>query len=231
MSAPDGGVTGSAASRRGRQRLAAVGLAVGAAVLWLSSRLTWIDVDIFDDKSGAQAVQMTGARWSTELTALALVIAAAAIAVVVLSRPWRRVVGAVAAVAAAYASWPAVAMLSGGPDHASVRAILTSGREAAASSSSSADVAHMSDWAEITATHVSAVGPVCTVLGAVVAVIAAVLVVMHPGEDSAGANKYERAQTRREKLEADLDLAPDSGRVMWDALDADLDPTQRPQHP
>ena len=41
-------------------------------------------------------------------------------------------------------------------------------------------------------------------------------------------NKYEQETVRREKIRDDLESQPDSGRVMWDALDADIDPTEDP---
>ena len=48
---------------------------------------------------------------------------------------------------------------------------------------------------------------------------------MRPGVDSAKLNKYETEAVRREKLGEDLEARPDSGRVMWDALDSGIDPT------
>jgi len=46
-----------------------------------------------------------------------------------------------------------------------------------------------------------------------------------PGRDAVTVNKYEKASQRREKIEHDLEAEPDSGRVLWDAIDADMDPT------
>jgi len=42
-------------------------------------------------------------------------------------------------------------------------------------------------------------------------------------------NKYEKDAVRRDRIHEDLDAQPDSGRVMWDALDADIDPTDAMQ--
>nr|WP_237559103.1 Trp biosynthesis-associated membrane protein [Corynebacterium renale] len=51
-----------------------------------------------------------------------------------------------------------------------------------------------------------------------------------PGVDAVG-TKYERATTRKEKALDDLQREPDSGRTLWDALDADIDPTEQyPRH-
>ena len=48
---------------------------------------------------------------------------------------------------------------------------------------------------------------------------------MRPGTDLVAANKYERKAAREDKIERDLAESPDSGRVLWDALDADIDPS------
>jgi uncharacterized membrane protein (TIGR02234 family) len=61
--------------------------------------------------------------------------------------------------------------------------------------------------------------------GAAVALFGGVLLAMKPGTDSAKLNRYERKQDRAAKISRDLEAEPDSGRVMWDALDADIDPT------
>ena len=50
---------------------------------------------------------------------------------------------------------------------------------------------------------------------------------LRPGEDTATKNKYEKASQRREKIEQDLQDEPESGRVLWDAIDADIDPTDQ----
>ena len=48
----------------------------------------------------------------------------------------------------------------------------------------------------------------------------------NPGVDKAKASsKYETPAARQAKLEEDLETSSDSGRVMWDALDSDIDPT------
>ena len=52
-----------------------------------------------------------------------------------------------------------------------------------------------------------------------------VLLVARPGEDSPRQNKYEKETVRREKVREDLEEDPQSGRVLWDAISADIDPT------
>ena len=48
----------------------------------------------------------------------------------------------------------------------------------------------------------------------------------NPGEDKTKvSSKYETPAARQAKLGEDLETSADSGRVMWDALDSDIDPT------
>ena len=91
-------------------------VAVGAGVLWVSSRLTWINVTASDDKSGESTQPLVGATWSTEIMALSLLLLAGFVASLVLRKTGRRVVGIVCAVAAAAASWAPLGLLAGEPD-------------------------------------------------------------------------------------------------------------------
>lgn len=85
----------------GRKIVSALAIGLGGIVLWGSSRMPWLHVEAFDDKSGAKQVDMLGATWSTETTAVALVLIAACAAILVLRRAGRRFVAVVSAVAAA----------------------------------------------------------------------------------------------------------------------------------
>ena len=102
-------------------------VAVGAGVLWVSSRLTWINVTASDDKSGESTQPLVGATWSTEIMALSLLLLAGFVASLVLRKTGRRVVGIVCAVAAAAASWAPLGLLAGEPDPARAKSLLTSG--------------------------------------------------------------------------------------------------------
>ena len=196
-------------------------VAVGAGVLWVSSRLTWINVTASDDKSGESTQPLVGATWSTEIMALSLLLLAGFVASLVLRKTGRRVVGIVCAVAAAAASWAPLGLLAGEPDPARAKSLLTSG---VATQNSSAPTT-LSDWAQVTDLHVNALGPSLALLGCAVALMGGIVVAMRPGEDTPKRNQYETKAARREKLEEDLADAPESGRVMWDALDEGIDPT------
>lgn len=204
-----------------RSRIATLLIGLGALVLWIGSRFTWLTVDTFDDKSGAATLGIPGATWSTEATAVVLLLLAACVAGFALRRTGRRIVGAVSALAAVGASWQPLVLLAGQPDPERARTILTSG---AASQRADAEVL-ISEWAEVTNLSVGVTGPVLALLGCAIALFGGVLLAVRPGVDSAQRNKYERKQDREAKIAEDLEETPDSGRVMWDALDADIDPT------
>ncbi|WP_257158488.1 TIGR02234 family membrane protein [Corynebacterium cystitidis] len=215
--------TASQTPSKGWSRLGALGLGIGAIIMWIGSRMPWIDVAYQDDKSGPGSIALSGSSWSTEITAVILVLLAGMIAAFVVRRWGRRIIGVIGALAAFGVVVSPIAVLLGNPDAERAKLLLTSG---AASQRSNAPVT-IAEWAEITGISVQAVGPIVATLGALVAVAAGIGLALKPGGDSPKMNKYETATMRREKLEDDLDSTPDSGRVMWDALDADIDPTDR----
>lgn len=206
-------------------RIAALLLGLGAAVLWGASRFTWVTAEVFDDKSGVSVLGIPGGTWSTELSAVALLLAAACVAGFALRRLGRRVVGAVAALAALGASWAPLNLLAsaGDPDPARARQLLgsTAGTQQVNAPNT------ITEWAVVTATTLEATGPVLALLGCALALFGGILLAVRPGPDSPRMNKYERKQGREAKLAEDLRSTPDSGRVMWDALDADIDPTDQ----
>lgn len=195
-------------------RIAALLLAVSAAVLWAASRMAWITVDTFDDKSGDATNVIIGGLWSTEQTAVAMLLLAGSIAGFALRRVGRRVVGVISALAGIGVSWAPLGLLAGEPDPQRAHQLLSTGEEA-----------KIAAWAEIANLDVNSAGPALAMFGAAVALFGGVLLAMKPGTDSAKLNRYERKQDRAAKISRDLEAEPDSGRVMWDALDADIDPT------
>ena len=209
------------------KRLARVGallMGAGALVLWLASRATWMTVEYGDDRTGSGAVDVNGATWSTEVTAVVLLLLAATVAALALRRWGRRIVGAVGAVAALAVVVPPVSLLAGTPDPERAKALLTYGGEEMTIGSTTGQAA-IPEWASISSIDVAALGPVAGVIGALLACAGGLLLAFRPGGDAATVNKYEKASQRREKIEQDLEAEPDSGRVLWDAIDADLDPT------
>ncbi|MFS0216544.1 TIGR02234 family membrane protein [Corynebacterium striatum] len=203
------------------RRIGPLLIAVGAILLWLSSRMTWAIASVEDDKSGFSIVDMIGSFWSLELIALTLVLLVGAVAGAALRRTARRVVAAVCAVAAAAVAWNPVSLLTYGADAARAQELLRVG----SSDENAVNGAQISDWAIVIGTEVSKGGPVIAIIGAAVALFGAVLLVRKPGVDKPRSTKYETPAARQEMIAEELETTTDSGRVMWDALDNDIDPT------
>ncbi|MCH6196740.1 TIGR02234 family membrane protein [Corynebacterium mastitidis] len=205
-----------------------MGLALAGAVEWASSRMTWISVEAFDDKSGAATASVTGGTWSTELTAVALLLCAGCVAGLALRRVGRRAVGAACAAAGAALAWVPVQALVRGADAQRVHSLLSSAPEGGAGTATGGHgtAAGLSEWAEISAVTIHYAGPALSVAGAALALVAGLVLALRPGADAATMNRYERKESRAQRLRHDLEAAPDSGRVLWDALDADIDPTE-----
>lgn len=202
-------------------RVSALLLGVAAACLWGASRMDWVVADTADDLAGGRSIAISGGQWSMEITALTLVILAGCVAGLALRRLGRRVVGVLCALAAVGASWSGLSMLAGTPDPEHARNVL----RAAANNETAVNAEGISEWANVVAVHPQTAGPVVSLLACAVVLFAGVLLAMRPGEDSARLNKYERQAAREEKIERELEESPDSGRVLWDAIDADIDPS------
>ena len=204
------------------RRLGPLLIAVGAIVLWLSSRATWVVAASEDDKTGSAANDIIGSAWSLEIMALTLVLVAGAVAGLALRRIGRRVVGIICALAAAASAWTPVSLLTAGADVERAQKIL----QGASANKNAVDSAQISQWATVVSTEVHAWGPILALVGAAMALFGAVMLARNPGEDKVKASsKYETPAARQAKLEEDLETSSDSGRVMWDALDSDIDPT------
>lgn len=217
--------TGDGVAKEKRHaRIGALLMGVGALVLWLASRVTWMTVHYEDDRTGNGAVDVNGATWSTEVTAVVLLLLAATVAGLALRRWGRRLVGAVGAVAAVAVTLPPLGLLIGTPDPERAKALLTLGGEETTIGSTVGEAA-IPEWAVISSIDVAAIGPVAAVVGALTAAAGGLILAFRPGHDAVTVNKYEKASQRREKIGRDLEAEPDSGRVLWDAIDADLDPT------
>ncbi|MFD5867606.1 TIGR02234 family membrane protein [Corynebacterium sp. NPDC060344] len=196
---------------------------VSAAGLWLAGRAAWLTATTFDDKSGEAVNDLVGATWAPESTALALALAAAVAATLILGGIGRRIVGGLAAVIAAAAAWAPLQLLTTGADPQRALDLLSSG---AATQRANAPVT-VSDWAEIQDLQVHLLGPVSSVIAAALGVLGGVLLLVRPGGAVAKrrSGAYETPEVRRDRVRDDLSREPESGRVLWDALDAGVDPT------
>lgn len=200
-------------------------LAISAFGLWLAGRSSWLTVTTFDDKSGEAVNGLVGATWAPESTPLALTLVAAVGATLILGGVGRRIVGALAALVAAVAAWSPLQLLTTGADPGRALDLLSSG---AATQRANAPVT-VSDWAQVQDMQIHSMGPVLAVVFAALGVLGGALLLVRPGGGGGGAKRrsgaYETPEVRRERVRDDLAREPQSGRVLWDALDAGVDPT------
>jgi uncharacterized membrane protein (TIGR02234 family) len=185
--------------------------------------MTWLTASVVDDKTGESTEQIIGRVWDAAGTPLALAMLAAMILSFALAPMARRVLGGISAALAAIAGFAAVMLLGGDPDLDRAQQLLTTG----AATQKSTDPVQISDWATVTDASVHTFPVVLALLAAACGVVGGVLLAMKPGEARQGHSRYETPEARREGVVEDLNEEPGSGRVLWDALDAGVDPTDR----
>ncbi|WP_373937402.1 TIGR02234 family membrane protein [Rhodococcus qingshengii] len=189
-------------------------LALSAAALWGSSRMTWVHLTSSDGKTLERTTDLDGSTWAAAMTPLALALLAA-IAASFAVRGWAlRVVGLLVALVAVAVAVPAVQLLVSG-----------------ASADRAVELAELSGHPEDLSTTVSVLPALLALLGAVAALGAAVLLMRKPPVRGGLSSKYDNPAARREaaaKLgQGDKPASdePVTQRMLWDALDAGEDPT------
>ncbi|MFD6449247.1 MULTISPECIES: TIGR02234 family membrane protein [unclassified Nocardia] len=199
-------------------------LALAAAGLWASSRMTWVTVYSADGLTEPRTDDLNGGVWFGALTPLALVLVASIAAVFAVKGVLRQLLGVVISVVAAAAAVPGFALAVGAgrtADRAGtlaelpVRAVV-----------SSAD------------THL---GPaILSIVAASLALAAGILLTRRTGERTEEvSDRYDNPVFRKADASAAVSkqnaetgsAAPLSDRVLWDALDAGTDPTDTPDTP
>ncbi|WP_408632813.1 TIGR02234 family membrane protein [Mycobacterium simiae] len=200
-------------------------LVIGAAALWVASRLPWVVVRSFDGLGPPKNVTLSGGMWSAALLPLALLLLATAVAALAV-RGWalRVLAGllAVASLAIGYLGvglWvlPDVAMRGTELAHISLVTLVGSERRY---------------WGAGVA------------VGAAVCTVAAAVLLMRSASNAEAARrsavKYAAPATRRSNAKregADGAMLEERGvpgmseRMIWDALDGGHDPTDRPRGP
>lgn len=213
-------------TQRSRLLFPVVLLLVGAVLLWIASRVVWIDVEAFNDQSGTAARTLTGGEWQPALVPLALGAVAAIAAVALVRGLGARVVGAVIAllgVAAAVLAFSGV----GGIDSDRVHSIVTSSEGPARTNAGPGDTgtAAVPIWSQITEVSTHPAGPAATGAGAVALLAAGLLVMVRPAHAVRRDDRYITPAARRaEKAAADPGES-DAGRDLWQDLDDGNDPT------
>lgn len=211
-------------------------LLFGAAALWAASRLSWVQVRTEDDLRGVRVSTITGGSWAAELAPLALAALAAIAATFALRGVALRILVSLVLFAVGVgAALPGLQILFGGASH----------RHAA-------ELATPPALAEHVSTSVSIVGPLLSVLGALLIWVAAGTLARIPRTAGGMASRYQTPAVLKEEATAaggtgDEDMArgnsareniaggdPARGeivgtdrseRLLWDAMDAGYDPT------
>ncbi|TYQ09645.1 UNVERIFIED_ORG: putative membrane protein (TIGR02234 family) [Gordonia westfalica J30] len=231
-------------SSRRPQMIAAILMLATAAAFWGASRLTWAIVSAEDGLSPQRAFDVKGADWSPWLTPLALVYLAG-IAAVLSVRGWGlRLVALLVAAGGVLAAFPAISLIAGGTDS-----------EYAADAGDIPDryVVLYTDSQWLPAALVL-LGTVCAVAAAVVLLRVAKGATMSSKYKTPAARREELEteifadyERRKKAAAADATKAgdtpvaggaatggkdgrsaddPDANeRMMWDALDTGIDPT------
>ncbi|RAV33554.1 TIGR02234 family membrane protein [Corynebacterium heidelbergense] len=210
-------------TRKITPRNAALSLvALSAVGLWGAGRLTWVSAHARDELAGDSTHKLVGAVWDPATTPLALALLATVVLSLAVGPLVRRILGTVIVALSAIASFRAVMLLTTGADSERARQLLTSG---AATQMQSKPV-QIADWAGVTSVDVHYLPVVLALLAAAAGVVGGVLLAMWPGRPTTGSTRFDTPETRRRTAEEDLAENPDEHRVLWDALDAGVDPTQ-----
>ena len=234
-------------SRRARLLVPVVLLLVGATLLWIASRMVWLDVVAFNDQSGEARRALTGAEWQPALVPLALGALAAIAAVALVRGLAARAVGAVIALLGA----AAVALLIssvGGVDAERVHTVITSDEGVARTNAGPGAEGSESipEWSRITELSTRPVGPALTGAGAAALLAAGFVVLARPARPVRRDDRYVTPAVRREEAAAggatgggsggtrgtagigggvEDDADDDAGRDLWLELDEGRDPT------
>ncbi|GGF30033.1 TIGR02234 family membrane protein [Williamsia phyllosphaerae] len=242
MSTPAGAPAPTAADVAHRRRsltIASVLLAVAAAALWGSSRLSWASLVAADGIGVPRDFTVRGSDWSSYLTPLAIVLLAA-IAAAVSLRGWGlRILAVIVALIGVASVAPAISLLTG-----------DSGGTYAAKS------IDLPGRYQVTSIETHPLAAVLVFVSGLFAVAAAV-VIMRAARGAVGlSSKYKSPAARRADLEEQIfadrcsttgstdtksDPGPERGadapestegdggglneRMLWDALDNGADPT------
>lgn len=220
-------------------------LFVAALLLWIASRVTWLDVVTYNDQSGEAARALLGNDWQPALMPVALGALAAVAAVALVRGTAARAVGAVIALLGVAAGG---LMLSGfgEPDADRAHAVVTGEQEMGRTDAGpgAGDTQRVPEWSQITGLTTHPLGPVLTGAGAVTLLGAGLVVVVRPAHRVRKDDVYLTPAARRAAQAEAAPGAPgeesgkqgttrvattpsgDNGRELWQELDEGRDPTE-----
>lgn len=177
----DAGGADSVPGKRARPVLPVLLLAVGAAALWGASRMTWVTLRSSDGLTEPRTQHLNGGLWFGALTPLALVLLAS-IAAVFATKGWlRRLIGVVVALVAAVAAVPGLALLT---QHGKI-------------AERAARLAELPARAHVDAATAATFPAALSVVGALAAFAAGVLLARMPETTARMSGKYDNPVFRR----------------------------------
>ncbi|MDO8395982.1 MAG: TIGR02234 family membrane protein, partial [Dietzia sp.] len=168
-------------TQNARLRIPVVLLLLGAVLLWIASRMVWVDVVAFNDQSGEARRSLTGAQWQPALVPLAVGALAAVAAVALVRGTGARVVGAVIALLG-LATGALLFSTVGGVDQDRVHSTVTGEEELGRTNAGpgTAGAQAVPEWSEITEISTRSAGPVLTGAGALALVAAGAVPMIWP---------------------------------------------------
>lgn len=210
------------AERAKKTRSLALALVVVSAIgIWAAGRLTYLTVTVHDDKAGDSVKQLVGSVWDPAAVPLAIAMIASVIVMLIVPPLFRRLLGVLIALLAATASFRSVQLLTSEVDLARAQSILSSG----VATQRKSDPLQVTGWATVIDAHVHTWPLGLAIIAAACGVMGGVIIMMRPGQKSMSHSRYETPEARRESVQQDLHENPESSRVLWDALDSGMDPT------
>lgn len=215
-------MAGQTSVAKRNRSMALILVVLSAAGLWGAGRMEYVTAQIFDDKTGEFSRSLVGSVWDPAATPLALAMLACLILSLAMQPLIRRILGVLVVLLAGTASFRSVSLLTTDVDLMRVRDLLVSG---VATQRQNAPET-ISDWAQVASAEVHTAPVLLAIVAAALGVIGGVILAMQPGERTEANSRYVTPEVRREHVHEDLADNPDSSRVLWDALDAGVDPTE-----
>ena len=212
-------------SRRVRLQAPMTLLVIAAVLLWVASRMVWLDVVAYNDQSGESRRALSGGDWQPALVPLALGSLAAIAAVALVRGVAARAVGVVIALLGVATGTLMLSSL-GDVDQGRVHTVITSdeGQARTDAGPGAQGAESVPQWSNVTEVSTRSPGPVFTGVGAVALLAAGLVGMIWPARPVERDARYVTPAARREEASA-IGEGDGEGRDLWRELDDGRDPT------